>query len=221
MAGAILGEDTGRPIAPRERDQKHLRGDDLGQGSNSRSIQNSMHAADSSTSAPTVRFRLRDADGTLKLFLTVFVVVLSLGYAAGIFFVAHTTSMSPSGIDEEFTGSIHPETSGEMKFEKSAREMFILIHDHVLSLALVFFALGGVFYFSSLIPDRLKLFILIEPFVAIVTTFGGIALVRFVAVQFSWLVIVSGFSLFVCFATMVVLILAELWVTRKGAVERC
>jgi hypothetical protein len=100
-----------------------------------------------------------------------------------------------------------------MKFEKSAREMYILIHDHVLSLALLFFALGGIFSFSSLVSDKLKLFLVVEPFVAIVTTFGGIALVRFVAIQFSWLVILSGFSMFASFATMSVLILVELWVT--------
>jgi len=174
-----------------------------------------MHASDSPGPTSPVRSRLREADLTLRLFLTAFVVVLSLGYAVGVFFVDHTTSVSPSGVGEEFTGSPNPETAPEMKFAKSMHEMYVLIHNHVLSLALVFFAVGGIFYFSSLVPDRFKLFLLVEPLLAIVTTFGGIALVRFVAVEFSWLVIISGISLFACFATMAALILVELWMPKN------
>jgi len=164
-----------------------------------------------------MRFRLRDADRTLRLFLTTLVIVLSLGYFVGLLFVEHTTSMSPAGLSEEFAGSSDLNQVDEMKFAKSSREMFTFIHNHILSISLVFFVVGSIFYFSSLVSDRVKRFLLVEPLVAVVTTFGGIALVRFVGEEFSWLVIISGASLFLCYLTMVTLILHELWMTPKNS----
>ena len=156
-------------------------------------------------------FRLRDADTTLRLFLTAFLVVLSIGYAIGLFFVEHTTSLSSQGIQEQFLGSANLETIQEMQYAKSANEMYVFLHNHILSLSLVFFALGGIFYFSSLVSDGVKKFLIVEPFIAVVTTFGGIVLIRFVSPLFSWLVLLSGVSLFVCYCVMGYLILRELW----------
>jgi hypothetical protein len=137
----------------------------------------------------------------------------------GVFFVEHTTSITPAGVSEEFVGSADPDQAAELKYEKSARELYILIHNHVLSLSVLFFVLGGVFYFSSLVSEGVKRFLLVEPFLAILTTFGGIALVRFVAEEFSWLVLLSGISLFSCYATMAVLILVELWIPHREGIR--
>ena len=92
--------------------------------------------------------------------------------------------------------------------------MYIFLHNHILSLALVFFALGSIFYFSSAVGDGWKAVLLVEPFVAIGTTFGGIWFMRFVSAHFSWLVMISGVSMVICYATMVILILKELWSRR-------
>ena len=156
-------------------------------------------------------FRLRQANATLRLFLTSFIAVMSVGYLIGLFFVEHTTSLSSQGIQEQFLGSANLETIQEMQYAKSANEMYVFLHNHILSLSLVFFALGGIFYFSSLVSDGVKKFLIVEPFIAVVTTFGGIVLIRFVSPLFSWLVLLSGVSLFVCYCVMGYLILRELW----------
>jgi ABC-type polysaccharide/polyol phosphate export permease len=156
-------------------------------------------------------FRLRDADATLRLFLTSFIMVMTVGYLIGLFFVEHTTSLSSEGIQEQFLGSGNTESDLEMRYAKSANEMYIFLHNHILSLSLVFFSLGGIFYFSSLVSGGLRKFLMVEPLLAVATTFGGIALVRFVSPLFSWLVLVSGTSLFLCYGVMVFLILKELW----------
>lgn len=156
-------------------------------------------------------FRLREANATLRLFLTSFIAVMSVGYLIGLFFVEHTTSLTSQGIQEQFLGSANLETIQEMKYAKSANEMYVFLHNHILSLSLVFFALGGIFYFSSLVSDGVKKFLIVEPFIAMVTTFGGITLIRFVSPLFSWLVLLSGASLFVCYCVMGYLILRELW----------
>jgi hypothetical protein len=159
-------------------------------------------------------FQLRNADTTLKLFITTFLVVLTIGYAIGLFFVEHQTSLTATGVQEQFLGNDTAENQPELKYAKSANEMFIFMHNHILSLALIFFIVGGIFYFSSGVSASVKQFIMLEPLIAILTTFGGIALVRYVSPLFSWLVLFSGISLFLCYCAMVFFVLKELWFTQ-------
>ena len=163
-----------------------------------------------------IRWRLKDADVTLKLFITAFLVLLTTGYVIGLAFVDHTTSGTPTGLEEEFRGMSDSAHAVELKYAKSADEMYIFLHNHILSLSLIFFAVGGLFYFSSKVSRGVKGFLVVEPFIAIATTFGGIWMMRFVAESFSWLVLISGVSMVGCYAAMVILILAELWI-RKDA----
>ena len=159
-------------------------------------------------------WHLRDADGPLRLFITAFLLVLTVGYAIGLVFVDHTTSGTPQGLSEHFRGSPENSESLEFKYAKSANEMYIFLHNHILSLSLVFFAVGAIFYFHSMPSKVLKDILIVEPFVAILTTFGGIWLMRFVSEYFIWLVLISGISMVACYGTMTTLILKELWLRR-------
>jgi len=165
--------------------------------------------------SPPLAWRLRDADKTLRFFLTAVLIMLTAGYVIGLFFVDHTTSGTPSGLSEEFRGSPENSQATELKYAKTADEMYIFLHNHILSLSLVFFAVGGIFYFSS-VKDKLKKFLMVEPILAIGTTFGGIWLMRFVSEYFSWLVLVSGVTMVGCYFVMVMLILKELWLTKTA-----
>jgi hypothetical protein len=162
-----------------------------------------------------MNFRLRDADRSLKLFITAFLIVLTIGYMIGLFFVDHATSLSSQGVQQQFLGNESSEGEREFKYGKSANEMFIFMHNHIISLALVFFAVGGILYFTSVVSEKAKLFLLLEPLVAVLTTFWGITMVRYVSPLFSWLVLISGVSLFVCYIVMVLVILGELWFVKK------
>ena len=164
--------------------------------------------------SPAKHWRLRDADSSARLFLSTFLIVLTIGYGIGLLFVDHTTSGTPHGLAEEFRGTPEGTHAAELKYEKGENEMYIFLHNHILSLSLVFFAAGGMFYFSSLVHDGLRKFLMVEPLIALITTFGGIWLTRFVAAEFSWLVIVSGITMVGCYLAMVVLMLIELWGRR-------
>jgi len=157
------------------------------------------------------RLRLRDADSALRLFLSTFLIVLTIGYGIGLAFVDHTTSGTPRGLAEEFRGTPDGTSAAELKYEKGENELYIFLHNHILSLAIVFFAVGGIFYFSSLVNEGIKKLLMVEPLIALITTFGGIWLMRFVGAGFSWLVIISGITMVGCYLTMVVLMLIELW----------
>ncbi len=156
---------------------------------------------------------LRDAERPLRLFLAMFLIVLSAGYAIGLVFVEHSSHATPQGISEQFRGSSETAPEGtEIRYEKSPDEMYVFLHNHVLSLALVFGAVGTMFHFSSIAKGGLKTFLMTEPMGAIVTTFGGIWLTRFVSADFSLLVLLSGLTMALCYVAMVILLLVELLV---------
>lgn len=157
---------------------------------------------------------LKRADPSLRLFITSFLVLITIGYTIGLLFVDHTTQGTHQGLIEEYRGTPENRETVELQYAKSVDEMYIFLHNHILSLALVFFTVGGIFYFSSIVSPGIKKFLIVEPFVAIATTFGGIWLMRFVSEYFSWLVIVSGFSMVGCYTIMVIFILKELWLKR-------
>ncbi len=160
-------------------------------------------------------WHLCHADNTARLFITAFLIVLTAGYAIGLLFVDHTSRSTPTGLEEQFRGTEQQTQSEELRYEKSEDEMYIFLHNHIFSLSLIFFAVGGIFYFSSMVGNPIKTFLITEPFMAIITTFGGIWLMRFVAPGFSWLVLISGTLMVGCYIAMVILILVELWIKKK------
>jgi hypothetical protein len=127
----------------------------------------------------------------IKLFIAAFVIVLSVGYISGLLFVRQTESVSPDGIEENYLGNEEIENAKVMKFEKGEREMLTIIHTHILSMSFIFFLLGGLLSITSL-PIKLKTFLMVEPFLSIILTFGGI---YFMWKGISWMkyvVMISG-----------------------------
>jgi len=127
----------------------------------------------------------------IKIFIASFVVVLSIGYFTGLLFVNQTDSMAPDGIEENYLGNEETEDAEVMKFQKGEREMLTILHTHILSISFIFFLLGGLVAITS-IPQRLKSFLLVEPFVSIVLTFGGIYLMWKGILWMKYIVLISG-----------------------------
>jgi hypothetical protein len=161
-------------------------------------------------------YSLRESDRGLRWMITLFLALLSCGYAVGLLYVEHTTSMSSPGVQEQFLGSPEGAAPAEVKYARSPGEMFTFIHNHVFSMALMFLVLGVLLYGTSVFSPAWKRFLMIEPFVAIATTFGGIALIRYFSPLFSWLVIVSGVSLACVYLLSVGAIMVEMWGRPRG-----
>ena len=147
--------------------------------------------------------------GYVKQFIAVFVIVLSIGYFTGIQFVRHTDSDLPNGIEENYLGNEDIEEVAVMKFKKGDREMLSILHTHVLSISFIFFLLGGLLAITSL-PKNLKAFLMIEPFVSIVFTFGGIYFMWKGLLWMKWVVMISGTLMTLVFAVAVVAVLIQL-----------
>lgn len=142
----------------------------------------------------------------IRLFISIFVIILSIGYFTGLLFVKETESTTPAGIEENYLGNEDDEQAEVMKFKKGEREMLTIIHTHVLSMSFIFFLLGGLVWISKA-PKKLKLFLTIEPFCSIILTFGGIYLMWAGIGWFRYVVVFSGILTTICYVGSASLVL--------------
>lgn len=149
----------------------------------------------------------------VKVFIALFLIAISCGYFTGLSFLTRTTSLMPDGIEKHYIGTEDEEDAGEMIFKKSEREILNIIHTHVLSFSLIFFALGSILITTS-VNQKLKTFLLIEPFVSIILTFGGIWILWKEILWFKYVILFSGILLTTSFILIVCLIFWQLIFVR-------
>jgi len=150
-------------------------------------------------------------------------MTLSFGYYTGVFFIKHTTDFSTEGIVENYNGNQkeifvddweeddweEDAPLAEIKYKKSEREIISTIHSHVISFSLIFFSLGLILLSTS-IPNWLKKILVIEPFVSIILTFGGIWLLWKDILWMRYVVMASGILLTITFSLSVIIIITQL-----------
>ena len=149
---------------------------------------------------------LTELDRSLKSFLITIISVLTIGVSTGLIYLFDTTNYSTTGTVERFSGSQMIEGDNEFEipeyYPKPISEMLITTHNHILGFSFIFFILGIIFYFNSIITGIWKSFLLVEPVISIVITFGSIWLMRYVDSKFVYLTIVSSTILYVSFFIM-------------------
>ena len=145
----------------------------------------------------------------LKLLIAVFVVVLSIGFFSGLLFVSETSSTNPNGIEEQYLGNENDEEAIVMKFKKSEKEMLTLVHNHVLSMSIIFFLIGLILSTTKL-QKRIKLFLMIEPFISVLLTFGGIYFLWKGFVWMKYIVMFSGTLMTLTYSLSVIIIIKQL-----------
>lgn len=145
----------------------------------------------------------------IKLLILAFVCTLSIGFFGGISFVRDTTNSNPTGIEQRYLGNENDEEATTMKFKKSKGEILTLVHNHILSLSVIFFLLAVIVATTS-VNVKLKLFLMIEPFVSLICTFGGIYLMWTGLSWMKYVIMVSGLLMTITFGLSVVLILSQL-----------
>lgn len=145
----------------------------------------------------------------IKQFLLFFVLALSFGYFSGFKFIMKTTDLTPSGLEENYIGNEENEEAGIMKFKKAEGELITTIHTHILSFSLIFFALGSILL---TVPMSLsfKKVLLIEPFISIIVTFGGVWLLWLGYVWLKYIVMISGMLITATFILQVLMIVRSI-----------
>lgn len=152
----------------------------------------------------------------IKLLISAFIIVLSIGFYTGLLFVSETSSANPNGIEEQYLGNESDEEATIMKFKKSDKEMLSIVHSHVLSMSIIFFLVGLILSITKL-NKKAKLFLIIEPFFSIILTFGGIYLLWKGMFWMKFVVIFSGSLMTLSFTISIAIILFQLLQKQKSA----
>ncbi len=126
-----------------------------------------------------------------RIFVICFVLALNVGFFTGFNFVRVTTSFQPEGIERNYLGNEEDMEAEVMYFKKSEKDILTLIHNHILSLSLIFFVLGLLLYTTDL-SSWLKSILMFEPFLSLVLTFGGIYVLWKGVLWFKYVIMVSG-----------------------------
>jgi len=146
----------------------------------------------------------------LKLLIGTFIIVLSIGFYTGLLFVGETSSTNPNGIEEQYLGNETDEDAMVMKFKKSEKEMLTLVHNHILSMSIIFFLVGGVLSITQL-GKKLKLFLVVEPFLSVILTFGGLYFLWKGILWMKYIVVFSGVLMTLTFTVAITIILYQLF----------
>ncbi len=146
----------------------------------------------------------------IKLLISSFLIVLTIGFLSGTKFLFYSNTTTPVGIEEHYNGNEFSDDQEVMKFKKSEKEILNIVHAHILSMSLIFLAIG-YFLTKTDISNPLKNFLIVEPFVSIVLTFGGIYMLWLEISWFTYVIMISGILLHICYFLAVFLIFKELY----------
>ena len=154
------------------------------------------------------------ASPAMKRLLLLFLLVLCIGFFTGIRFVHFTTDAKPEGISENYLGNEDDDSAKVMKFKKSQHQILNILHTHFLSLSVVFLILGILIFLSST-PSFWKSFLMLEPLVSVLFTFGGIYFVWLGYKWMSYVVMVSGILMTLSFVLSVGFVVKDLVSSTK------
>jgi hypothetical protein len=139
-----------------------------------------------------------------------FVIMVNIGFFTGLFFIENTTQLDSKGIQEQYLGNENDDKAVEMKFKKPLKEILTLIHNHILSLSVLFFIMSSLLAITGT-PKKIKSFLMIEPFVSLLVTFGGIYIVWRGVLWFSYIIMISGTLMTLSFLAASILIVKDLF----------
>ena len=159
-------------------------------------------------------FLLRQLPSELKLLLLLFLLAMLFGYGASFTVLADQTNLSPSGIEENYNGNEDNEAAETMKFRKSKFELLTSIHSHVFTLSLIFLATGIMAFYTGL-PKKIKFFLIAEPLISLVISFGSLIILWLGYPLFNYLVYLSGGLMHTTFIITIFLIIRELYFIKN------
>ncbi|MDX2122740.1 MAG: hypothetical protein SF070_16980 [Gemmatimonadota bacterium] len=135
-------------------------------------------------------------------------VVQLVGYTTSLVYVWWTTRLTPVGIADHYRGS--EAGDGVMQFPKSFAEMLTLTHTHLFAMAAIFVLSGLGVALCERVPERWKRLLVVEPFVALLVSFGAMWLMRYADPRFSYLLALSSVVMALTFYLQSLLALREI-----------
>ncbi|MCB0380126.1 MAG: hypothetical protein KDD24_02640 [Flavobacteriales bacterium] len=153
--------------------------------------------------------KIQELSKTTKMLLVCFLITLSFGFYTGLLFINENTNSTFNGVEEHYLGNEDDENAEVMKFKKSKKDIVTMVHNHVLSLSIIFLLLGGLLLLTNLSPI-LKKILIVEPFISLLLTFGGIWVMWSGVLWFKYIIMLSGILMTATFTASVLIILFQL-----------
>lgn len=150
------------------------------------------------------KFRLSEANSSGKLLVTVFLLVVAIGYIMALLNTYDKTHLTYSGIAEHYRGN-----EEELIYPMEFGDLVSTSHTHLITMSLMFMILGTILMITSA-SDSAKKWIIGIAFFAIFLDIGSIWLTRYVAPQFAALVMVAGLLMAISFLFLFIIPFREL-----------
>lgn len=158
-------------------------------------------------------FSLSSLSQVIKYVLILFVSIQTIGFSMGLKFVHLTTGGSPGGVHSQYLGNEEQADSlpegTSLKFKKSEGEILTLVHNHLLSMSVIFLISAILLFFTDLSP-KLKPWFMLEPLLSLFLTFGGIYLMSKGFSIMRYLVMFSGAAMTFFFLVGQAIVLKDL-----------
>lgn len=164
---------------------------------------------------------LKNLTKDIKFILISFLITLSAGILTGMIYVIKTTESKPTGIIEHYNGQNEFIDEDISKWDeipqtkKYLHDMLETTHTHVTSFAIISILIGAIFYLNSIINNKIKILLIIEPFISTLITFSSLWIMRYVNDSFAYLVMFSAMLLYPCWLIMIGVSLYELLFIKK------
>jgi len=158
-----------------------------------------------------MEFKLYRIEKPLKRILTIFLITLTCGVIVGLIFLYQTTGYSDEATVNRINGSkVENEFDIPDYYPKPVSELLITTHNHIIGFSFIFFIIGGIFYFNSTVTGFWKSFLIIEPLISILITFGSLWGIRFIHTGFVYVTIASSTLIYTSYILMAAIIFYEL-----------
>lgn len=158
-------------------------------------------------------FRLSRAPISLRVLVTCFILALSLAYGVALLQINNRSEFKMERAISHFRGA--PEEIDELRMPQSNATMISVAHVHSFSQPALLGLMGLLLVFTGL-SEKKKIFWILASFFGSLMTNVSPWLIRDVSPRFVFLIYVAGVMMFLSFAVMAVVVMAELW-TRKKA----
>lgn len=165
------------------------------------------------------KINLYQLNNEIKLFITFFLISLAVGVFVGLIYLFQTTSYDKE-IAAKRLGESQPMLEEDFGINeassKSVGELLMTTHNHIIGFSFIFFFVGAIFYFNSVVTGFWKMFLICEPFISALLSFSSMWAVRFWGKGFIYITIISAVIMYLSFFIMISISLFELNLKRNA-----
>ncbi len=151
---------------------------------------------------------LYEANLSFKVLISLFLVMVAIGYVFGLIHIYTDVGYSYTGIVTHYRGT---EKALDVPPELALAKLIHQQHVHVFGLSMLFLLIGTIFTMTQL-PERVKVIFVMAPFLGLLLDMSSFWLIVFSSPIFAWGAMVFGGFMALSFFLILGRPLYEMWV---------